>query len=142
MKREFAGEVHDDITSLSIEQFEPGDIVQVSGLSKGKGYAGVVKRHHFKGGPASHGNRHVLRRPGSIGGAFPQHVIKGIRMAGRMGHEQVTVKNLMVMLIDPKKDVIVIKGAVPGTRGSIVAITSMSGEAGEISKASQVSKSN
>jgi large subunit ribosomal protein L3 len=121
-RREFAGEFPDDVESLGVNQFAAGDVVEVSGVSKGKGFAGVVKRHGFKGGPASHGHRHVLRRPGSIGSRFPQHVFKGLRMAGRMGHDRVTVKNLSVVSIDTEKDILVIKGAVPGAPGSIVEI--------------------
>ncbi len=121
-RQEFRGELAEDVTTLDVNQFTPGDIVQVSGISKGKGFAGVVKRHHFKGGPASHGHRHVLRRPGSIGSRFPQHVRKGVRMAGRMGHDRVTVKNLSIVSIDPAKHMLAVRGAVPGVRGSIVEI--------------------
>ncbi|MEX1112204.1 MAG: 50S ribosomal protein L3 [Candidatus Andersenbacteria bacterium] len=121
-RREFKGEFSVDQTDFTVAQFEPGDVVEVAGMSKGKGYAGVVKRHHFKGGPASHGHRHVLRRPGSIGGRFPQHVFKGMRMAGRMGYDRVTVKNLVVVAVDVEKNLIAIKGAVPGTKGSVLEI--------------------
>lgn len=121
-RSEFLGELAEDVNQLDVAQFTPGDVVQVSGISKGKGFAGVVKRHHFKGGPASHGHRHVLRRPGSIGARFPQHVRKGVRMAGRMGHDRVTVKNLSIVSVDPEKHILAIKGAVPGVRGSIVEI--------------------
>lgn len=121
IRREFKGEYADD-HSFTVGQFEVGDTVEVSGLSKGKGYAGVVKRHNFKGGPASHGHRHVLRRPGSIGGRYPQHVFKGTRMAGRLGNERVTVKNLSVAAVDKDKNVIAIKGAIPGPKGSVVEI--------------------
>jgi len=121
-RREFNVEVGDDVKVLTVSQFEPGDVVEVSGTSKGKGFQGVVKRHHFKGGPASHGHRHVLRRPGSIGGRFPQHVMKGLRMAGHMGDERVTVKNLVVAAVDTDKNLLAIRGAVPGKRGSIVEV--------------------
>lgn len=121
-RMEFKGELSSDIAQLTVEQFEPGDVVEVIGISKGKGYAGVVKRHHFKGGPASHGHRHVLRRPGSIGSRFPQHVRKGKRMAGRMGSDRVTVKNLQIVLVDKDKQLLAIKGAVPGRRGAVVAV--------------------
>ncbi|MGH7928489.1 MAG: 50S ribosomal protein L3, partial [Candidatus Binatia bacterium] len=118
LRQEFHGTLRDDVQEVGVDQFIVGDIVQVSGLSKGKGFAGVVKRHHFKGGPASHGHRHVLRRPGSIGSRFPQHVRKGKRMAGRMGHDRVTVKNLQIVSIDTEHHVLAVKGAVPGARGS------------------------
>jgi large subunit ribosomal protein L3 len=121
-KREFAGELPEDAQSVSVEQFTSGDPIEVTGVSKGKGYAGVVKRHNFKGGPASHGHRHVLRRPGSIGSRFPQHVRKGKRMAGRMGQDKVTVKNLTIVAVDAKSNVVAVKGAVPGPRGSLVLI--------------------
>ena len=122
VRREFPIEVTDDQTTVDVSAFAVGDVVEVSGISKGKGFQGVVKRHGFKGGPASHGHRHVLRSPGSIGGRFPQHVFKGTRMAGRMGADRVTVKNLEVVVIDEKNNLIAIKGAVPGPRGSLVEI--------------------
>ncbi|HSX24449.1 MAG TPA: 50S ribosomal protein L3 [Candidatus Andersenbacteria bacterium] len=124
-RREFAGEIAADVESLSVEQFIEGDAIEVTGVSKGKGNQGVVKRHHFSGGPASHGHRHVLRRPGSIGGRFPQHVMKGMRMAGRMGADQVTVKNLQVVKVDAEHNLVAVKGAVPGPKGSIVEIRSI-----------------
>ncbi len=122
-RQEVALEVADDITEVSLEQFAVGDRVEVVGVSKGKGFQGVVKRHHFKGGPASHGHRHVLRRPGSIGARFPQHVRKGMRMAGRMGGDQVTVKNLEVVVVDAENKLLAIKGAVPGKRGTVLVVT-------------------
>lgn len=121
-RQEFEGELAADIITVAVDQFAVGDAIEVMGISKGKGYAGVVKRHHFKGGPASHGHRHVLRRPGSIGSRFPQHVMKGKRMAGRMGSDQVTVKNLVIVQVDSEKNVVAVKGAVPGHRGSVVSI--------------------
>ncbi len=123
---EFAVTVDEGATTLGVDQFAPGDTVTVAGTSKGKGFAGVVKRHHFKGGPASHGHRHVLRRPGSIGSRFPQHVRKGMRMAGRMGFERVTVKNLTVVAVDKNKNLLAIKGAVPGKPGTVLEIYSTS----------------
>lgn len=100
---------------------KPGDIVNVSGVSKGKGFAGVVKRHHFKGGPRTHGQSDRERAPGSIGQTTtPGRVYKGKRMAGRMGHENVTVKNLTVM--DVSDNEIAIKGLVPGAVKSMVVI--------------------
>ncbi len=110
---------------LDISMFQPGDEIQVTGSSKGKGFAGVVKRHHFKGGPASHGHKDNLRAPGSIGATFPQHVIKGMRMAGHMGDERVTVKNLKVVAVDPEKNELTVSGAVPGARNGLVMIQSV-----------------
>ncbi len=124
-QREFRGEMSGGKQVVGISQFKVGDCVSVAAISKGKGFQGVVKRHGFKGGPASHGHRHVLRRPGSIGCRFPQHVRKGKRMAGRMGGKRVTVKNLSVMWMDESKNIIAVKGAVPGKHGSIVEIKGM-----------------
>jgi len=107
---------------IGVDVFSVGDKVKVSGLSKGKGFQGVVRRHGFAGGPKTHGHRHVLRSGGSIGSAFPEHVQKGKKMAGRMGHTQVTVKNLKIAWMDKDKDIIAIKGAVPGRKGSWVKI--------------------
>ncbi|MEX0649906.1 MAG: 50S ribosomal protein L3 [Candidatus Andersenbacteria bacterium] len=122
MRKEFKGTFTAEQSTFTVEQFEPGDVVEVSGMSKGKGFAGVVKRHHFKGGPASHGHRHVLRRPGSIGSRFPQHVLKGMRMAGRMGYDRVTVKNLTIVAVDKDRNLLAVKGAVPGTKGTVLEI--------------------
>ena len=102
--------------------FAEGDTVEVSAISKGKGFQGVIKRHGFKGGPRSHGQKHSERAPGSIGTAGIQRVIKGMRMGGRMGNDRVTVKNLKVIKIDPKNNVIMISGAIPGRRGTLVEI--------------------
>lgn len=107
---------------IDVSSFQPGDVVQVSGTSKGRGFAGVVKRHHFKGGPASHGHKDNLRAPGSIGATFPQHVMKGTRMAGRMGHARVTVKNLRVVKVDPARHELWLSGAVPGPRNGLLMI--------------------
>lgn len=122
--REFGMEVGEAI-KYDVGQFKVGDVVEVVGKSKGKGFQGVVKRHGFAGGPASHGHRHVLRRPGSIGSRFPQHVRKGKRMAGRMGGERVTVKNLTVVWVDKEQNLLALSGAIPGTRGSVVEIRSV-----------------
>ena len=103
------------------EIFKPGDIINVTGISKGKGYAGVVKRYHFKGGPRTHGQSDRERAPGSIGSSTtPGRVYKGKRMAGRMGQDQVTVKNLRVMFIDD--NYILVKGLVPGGRNTLLMI--------------------
>ncbi len=97
-----------------------GDMVRVSGVSKGKGFQGVVKRHGFKGGRRSHGQKHSEREPGSIGGGGRAggRVVKGMRMAGRMGGNRVTVKNLQVVKVVPESKEVYIKGALPGRRGS------------------------
>ncbi|HBE90218.1 MAG: 50S ribosomal protein L3 [Candidatus Andersenbacteria bacterium RIFCSPHIGHO2_12_FULL_46_9] len=124
MAREFAVVVDENV-KFDVNQFTPGDVVEVVGVSKGKGFQGVVKRHGFAGGPASHGHRHVLRAAGSIGCRFPQHVRKGQRMAGRMGGDRVTVKNLKVVWVDKDQNLLALSGAVPGTRGSIVEIRSV-----------------
>ena len=123
-RREFPIELDEKESVVTVKQFEVGDTVIVVGTSKGKGFQGVVKRHGFKGGPASHGHRHSLRQAGSIGSAYPQHVFKGKRMAGRMGSDRVTVKNLSIMWIDEEKNVLAVKGAIPGAKGSIVEVIS------------------
>ena len=107
---------------LTIEgTFEAGQLIDVVGTSKGKGFAGTMKRHNFKGVSASHGSHRNHRKPGSIGGAAtPGRVFKGHRMAGRMGGERVTVQNLTVQAIDAEKGLILVKGAVPGGRGRLV----------------------
>ena len=109
-------------TTLDVGQFEVGDHVNVTGTSKGKGFAGNVKRHNFTTGPKSHGAKAYTRRPGSIGSMYPQKVFKGKRMAGRMGAEQVTVQNLAVALVDADRGLIGLKGAVPGPRRGLVMI--------------------
>lgn len=105
--------------------FKPGDKIQVIGTSKGRGFAGVVKRHHFKGQPATRGTKDQVRMPGSIGAVWPQHVIKGTRMAGRMGNDRVTVKNLEIVEVVSEKNLLLIRGAVPGARNSLVFIKEM-----------------
>lgn len=108
---------------IDVSVFKEGDKVKVSSISKGKGFQGVVKRHGFKGGPASHGHRHVLRRPGSIGSSFPERVIKGKKMPGRTGGKRITVKNLKVATVDIKNNLIAIIGAVPGPNGGLIEIS-------------------
>jgi large subunit ribosomal protein L3 len=108
---------------IAADTFAVGDIVQVVGVSKGKGFAGVVKRHHFRGAPASHGHKHDLRAPGSIGAGGVQRVFKGMRMAGRMGGDQVTVKNLEIVGVSAENKELLIKGAVPGGRGGLLMIS-------------------
>lgn len=109
----------DDVT---VDTFDIGDIVEVIGVAKGKGFAGVVKRHHFAGGPASHGHKDNLRAPGSIGAGGVQRVFKGMRMGGRMGGQQVTVKNLEIVQVNPSENEILVKGALPGGRNAQVII--------------------
>jgi large subunit ribosomal protein L3 len=108
--------------TLTVESFEKGDAVTVSGTSKAKGFQGVVKRYNFKGGPRSHGQKHSEREPGSIGGGLRTHVPKGMRMAGRMGGDTVTVKGLKVVAVDAENNLIYISGAVPGRRGTVISI--------------------
>lgn len=107
---------------IEISSFEEGDTVQISGVSKGKGFQGVVKRHGFHGGPRSHGQKHSEREPGSIGSTGPQRVFKGVRMAGRMGSDRVTVKNLTILGVDKENNKILVSGAVPGKRGTLIEI--------------------
>ncbi|AEA27562.1 50S ribosomal protein L3 [Pseudonocardia benzenivorans] len=108
---------------ITAEVFEPGAVVDVVGTSKGKGYAGVMKRHNFKGLGASHGTQRKHRSPGSIGGcATPGRVFKGLRMAGRMGSVRVTTQNLTVHRVDAERGLLLIKGAVPGPRGALVVV--------------------
>ncbi len=110
---------------VTVDTFVPGDLLNVVGTSKGKGFAGVVKRHHFRGGPASHGHKDNLRAPGSIGAGGVQRVFKGMRMAGRMGGERVTVKNLEVVEVHPETNELYIKGAVPGGRNGLLLISAL-----------------
>lgn len=113
---------------ISVSAFEPGTKVDVVGYSKGRGYAGVMKRHNFKGGQATHGNKDQQRMPGSVASHPQGKVIKGQRMAGRMGNARVTVKNLEVVSVDETKNTIAIKGAVPGARGGLIMIKSREGK--------------
>lgn len=108
---------------LDVAGFQVGEMVNVVGTSKGRGFAGTVKRHHFAGMPKTHGHNKP-RAVGSIGQRWPQHVRKGLRMAGHMGNAQVTVKNLQVVYIDTAKNLIALKGAIPGHRDAIVKIVS------------------
>jgi large subunit ribosomal protein L3 len=112
-------------SEIKADVFEAGEMTDVIGTSKGKGFAGVMKRHGFKGAPASHGTERKHRTPGSIGaGTTPHHVLKGQKMAGRMGHERVTVLNLEVVRVDPERNLILVKGAVPGPVGGLVIVRS------------------
>lgn len=107
---------------IKADVFQEGDIVKISGISKGKGFAGVVKRHHFGGGPATHGQKHSLRAPGSIGATFPERVPKGRRMGGRMGGERATVEGLKIVKVDVENNTIAVLGAVPGVPGGLLEI--------------------
>ena len=108
---------------VTVEQIAAGTKVDVTGTSRGKGFAGVMKRHNFKGAPASHGAHKNHRKPGAIGQcAFPARVFKGMRMAGHMGHEQVTTQNLEVVQSDVERNILLIKGAVPGPAGGVVIV--------------------
>ena len=127
--REFCTEAGDLVvgSEVKVDTFVVGDTVRVSGLSKGHGFAGVVKRHGFHGGPRTHGQKHSEREPGSIGGSGGRaggRVAKGIRMAGRMGQDRVTVKNLTVLAVDPSTNQIIVSGAVPGSRGTLLEVVS------------------
>lgn len=124
--REFSSDAPLEVGSaIDVSVFVPGDVVEVSGISKGKGFQGVVKRHGFAGGPRSHGQKHSEREPGSIGGGLRNRVPKGMRMAGRMGSDRVTVKNLSVVAVDPETNTLYISGAIPGKRGSLIEIRSV-----------------
>jgi large subunit ribosomal protein L3 len=107
---------------VDVSAFEEGDKVTISSISKGKGFQGVVKRWNFAGGRRSHGNKHHERTPGSIGATGPQRVLKGLKMAGRMGSDRITVKNLKIVKVDKDTNQLYIKGAVPGKRGTLVEI--------------------
>ncbi|MDZ7334668.1 MAG: 50S ribosomal protein L3 [candidate division KSB1 bacterium] len=108
---------------LRVSLFSVGDLVSVTGISKGKGFMGAVKRHHFRGGPKTHGQSDRHRAPGSLGqSSYPSRVYKGLRMAGRMGNEQVTVRNLKVIKVDVEKNLLMVKGAVPGRNQNFVFI--------------------
>jgi large subunit ribosomal protein L3 len=108
---------------VDVTMFEPGEKVDVTGISKGKGFAGVVKRHHFSGGPRTHGQSDRLRAPGSIGSTTsPGRVLKNMRMAGHLGAERATVQNLEVVSVDPERNLLLIKGAVPGSSKSLLEI--------------------
>jgi large subunit ribosomal protein L3 len=124
--REFSA---DDVNTYEIGQelkadlFAPGQPVDVTGTSKGRGFAGVMKRHNFRGGPRTHGQSDRSRAPGSIGaGTTPGHVFKGTRMAGRMGNKRVTVQNLQVVEVIPDRNLVLIRGSVPGAKNGLVMV--------------------
>lgn len=129
--KEFRAKLGEDLSSFAVGQkldvssLEVGDTITVSGTSKGKGFQGVVKRHGFHGGPRTHGQKHSEREAGSIGGGGGRaggRVAKGMRMAGRMGSDTVSVKNLKVLAVDLENNSILVKGAVPGRRGTLLSI--------------------
>lgn len=107
---------------IAADVFQVGDVVAVSGISKGKGFQGVVKRHGFVGGWGQHGQKHSHREPGSIGATWPQRVLKGKRMAGRMGSNRITLPSVTIVSIDTDSGIMMVKGAVPGKRGTVVEI--------------------
>lgn len=114
---------YEDGQQIDVSVFEVGDLVDVTGISKGKGFAGVVKRYGFRGGPKTHGQSDRWRAPGSAGaGSTPGHVFKGTRMAGQMGNERVTVENLKVALVDADKNLLAIRGAIPGGKNGFVIV--------------------
>ena len=108
---------------VDVSTFSPGDIVKVSGTVKGRGFQGVVKRHGFHGAPKTHGTKHAHRQPGSIGATWPQRVLKGTRMAGRMGGNRASIQNLEIVKVDTERNQLYIKGAVPGARGTLLEIS-------------------
>jgi len=107
---------------ISADVFDIGDTVHVTGLTKGKGWAGTIRRHNFHRQRKTHGGKGNTRKPGSIGSMYPQHILKGTKMAGQLGHEQITVRNLKVALVDTELGVIGVTGAVPGPRKGIVVV--------------------
>ena len=116
------GEGYEVGQQLGVDTFAAGELVDVVGVSKGKGFAGVIERHNFRRGPKTHGSDHH-RAPGSIGaGTYPGRVWKGTRMAGHMGNERVTVKKLTVVRVDPERNLLMVRGAVPGANGSVVIV--------------------
>jgi large subunit ribosomal protein L3 len=123
--REFRVDSVDDYAvgqTLAVDLFAAGELVDVTGVSKGRGFAGTVKRHHFKRGPKTHGSDNY-RKPGSIGpGTTPGRVYKGLRMGGHMGDERVTIKKLSVLRTDSERNLLLVKGAVPGARGALLLV--------------------
>lgn len=109
---------------IDVSIFSEGDVVKASGITKAKGYTGGMKRHGFAGGPASHGQKHSARERGSVGPRFPEHVVKGVRMPGRMGGVRATSKNLRILAIDKDNNLLALKGAIPGKKGTLVEIRS------------------
>lgn len=122
--REFrVDEIPEELTvgaSFAADVFSVGDKVQVTGLTKGKGWAGTIRRHNFHRQRKTHGGKGNTRKPGSIGSMYPQHILKGTKMAGQLGHEQITVRGLKIALVDMEHNVIGVTGAVPGPRKGII----------------------
>ena len=113
---------------VDVSLFKAGDLVNITGISKGKGFAGVVKRYHFAGGPKTHGQSDRHRAPGSVGaGSSPARVFKGMRMAGHMGNSRVTVRHLEVFEADPGRNLLLVKGAVPGAKNGLLLISKSGG---------------
>lgn len=110
---------------IDVSVFAEGDMVKASGTTKAKGYAGGVKRFGFAGGTATHGQKHSARERGSVGPRFPEHVVKGVRMPGRMGGVRATVTNLAVLSVDKENNLIALKGAVPGKKGTLIEVVSV-----------------
>lgn len=125
--KDFAGTTHKAGDEIKVDAvFARGDVVKVSGISKGKGFQGVVKRHHFGGGSRTHGQSDRERAPGSIGSSsYPSRVFKGMRMAGRMGGRRVSVRNLKVVKVIPESNVLLVRGSVPGAINSYLEITKL-----------------
>ncbi len=128
--REFRGNNRDntDVSKYKVGDeintsiFQEGDVVEISGISKGKGFAGVVKKWGFAGRNSTHGVKHESRKAGSIGSSFPERVTKGKKMAGRLGNQRVTIKNLKIVKIDSENNLLAIKGAIPGSKGTLLEI--------------------
>jgi len=113
---------------IDLSQFEAGDLIDITGISKGRGFAGVVKRHGFAGGPKTHGQSDRLRHPGSIGATTsPGRVLKGTKMAGHMGHERVTVRKLKIFRAEPERNLLLVRGAVPGANNGLLMIKKSGG---------------
>ncbi|MEY4731514.1 MAG: hypothetical protein RL681_460 [Candidatus Parcubacteria bacterium] len=108
--------------TVNVSMFQEGDTVRIAGTTKGRGFQGTVKRHGFGGGPRTHGQKNRFRAPGSIGSTAPQRVVPGRRMAGHMGSERVTIKNLKVVAVDAEKNTLMLRGAVPGFRTGVLEI--------------------
>lgn len=126
--KEFRPKAGEDISSFAKDAtfdatiFTPGDTIAVSAVSKGKGFQGVVKRHSFGGGRRSHGQKHSEREPGAIGSTGFMRVIKGTRMAGRMGSDAITIKNLKVLQVNAQENILLVSGAIPGRKGTLVEV--------------------
>ena len=120
--REFKGDIKEFKVGqeFNVSIFKEGDVIRVSGISKGKGFAGGVKRWGFAGRPTTRGTKHEVRTIGSVGGSIPPRVLKGKKMPGRMGTERVTVKNLKIVNVDPENNLLMIRGAVPGRKGTLL----------------------